>query len=264
MGKVIVVTSGKGGVGKSTSTANIGTSLALLGKKVVVVDADVGLRNLDVIMGLESRVVYTSMDVLEGNCELDKALVKDRRTKDFYLLAASQKNNKSDIQPEQMRKLCLELKETHDYVLVDSPAGIEQGFQNAAAGADEALIVTTPEVAAVRDADRIIGLLQNMAINDLHLIINRLAPEMVKTGDMMEPTDVIDILSIDLIGVIPEDREILISTNRGMPSTYNHKSEAGQAYRRIAQRLEGEDVPIPEFKSIGLLGTWFGKLFTWG
>ena len=208
--------------------------------------------------------MYTSMDVLEGNCELDKALVKDRRTRDFYLLAASQKNNKSDIQPEQMRKLCLELKETHDYVLVDSPAGIEQGFQNAAAGADEALIVTTPEVAAVRDADRIIGLLQNMAINDLHLIINRLAPEMVKTGDMMEPTDVIDILSIDLIGVIPEDREILISTNRGMPSTYNHKSEAGQAYRRIAQRLEGEDVPIPEFKSIGLLGTWFGKLFTWG
>ena len=196
--------------------------------------------------------------------KLDKALVKDRRTKDLYLLAASQKNNKSDIQPEQMKKLCLELKETHDYVLVDSPAGIEQGFQNAAAGADEALIVTTPEVAAVRDADRIIGLLQNMAINDLYLIINRLSPEMVKTGDMMEPTDVIDILSIDLIGVIPEDREILISTNRGMPSTYNHKSEAGQAYKRIVQRLEGEDVPIPEFKSVGLLGTWFGKLFTWG
>lgn len=263
MGKVIVVTSGKGGVGKSTSTANLGTALAVLGRKVVVVDADVGLRNLDVIMGLESRVVYTSMDVLEGICELEQALVKDRRTKDLYLLAASQKNNKSDIQPEQMKKLCLELKETHDYVLVDSPAGIEQGFQNAAAGADDALIVTTPEVASVRDADRIIGLLQNMNIDDMHLIINRLAPDMVKTGDMMDPTDVTDILSIDLIGVVPDDKEILVSTNRGMPSTYNHKSDAGQAYKRIAQRLEGEEVPIPEFKSAGMLGTWFGKLFTW-
>ena len=260
MGKVIVVTSGKGGVGKSTSTANLGTALAVLGRKVVVVDADVGLRNLDVIMGLESRVVYTSMDVLEGVCELEQALVKDRRTKDLNLLAASQKNNKTDIQPEQMKKLCLELKETHDYVLVDSPAGIEQGFQNAAAGADTALIVTTPEVASVRDADRIIGLLQNMNIDDMNLIINRLAPDMVKTGDMMEPTDVTDILSIDLIGVIPDDKEILVSTNRGMPSTYNHKSDAGQAYKRIAQRLEGEDVPIPEFKS----STWFSKLFNWG
>ena len=260
MGKVIVVTSGKGGVGKSTSTANLGTALAVLGRKVVVVDADVGLRNLDVIMGLESRVVYTSMDVLEGACELEQALVKDRRTKDLNLLAASQKNNKSDIQPEQMKKLCLELKETHDYVLVDSPAGIEQGFQNAAAGADAALIVTTPEVASVRDADRIIGLLQNMNIDDMHLIINRLAPDMVKSGDMMEPTDVTDILSIDLIGVIPDDKEIVVSTNRGMPSTYNHKSDAGQAYKRIAQRLEGEDVPIPEFKAT----TWFSKLFNWG
>ena len=260
MGKVIVVTSGKGGVGKSTSTANLGTALAVLGKKVAVVDADVGLRNLDVIMGLESRVVYTSMDVLEGVCELDQALVKDRRTKDLYLLAASQKNNKSDIQPEQMKKLCLELKETHDYVLVDSPAGIEQGFQNAAAGADDALVVTTPEVAAVRDADRIIGLLQNMAIDDMSLIINRLSPEMVKTGDMMEPMDIIDILSINLVGVIPEDKEIVVSTNRGMPTTYNHKSNAGQAYKRIAQRLEGEDVPIPEFRSSGFAG-WVGKLF---
>jgi septum site-determining protein MinD len=236
----------------------------VLGKKVVVVDADVGLRNLDVIMGLESRVVYTSMDVLEGACDLEKALVKDRRTKELYLLAASQKNNKSDIQPEQMKKICLELKETHDYVLVDSPAGIEGGFQNAAAGADEALIVTTPEVASVRDADRIIGLLQNMSINDMNLIINRLSPEMVKAGDMMAPTDVIDILSIDLIGVIPEDKEIVVSTNRGLPLAYNHKSNAGQAYKRIAQRLEGQDIPIPAFKPEGLFGSWFGKLFNWG
>jgi septum site-determining protein MinD len=264
MGRVIVITSGKGGVGKSTSTANLGTALAIAGKSVVVVDADIGLRNLDVIMGLESRVVYTSMDVIEGTCDLQKALVKDRRTKDLQLLAASQKNNKSDIQPEQMKKVCLELKEEYDYVLIDSPAGIEQGFRNAAAGADEALVVTTPEVAAVRDADRIIGLLQNMEISDIQLIINRLAPEMVEAGDMMEPTDVIDILSIDLVGVIPEDKEIIVSTNRGLPLAYNHKSDAGQAYKRIARRLAGEDIPIPEFKPEGLFDSLFGKLFKWG
>ena len=257
MGKVIVVTSGKGGVGKSTSTANLGTALALLDQRVVVIDADIGLRNLDVIMGLESRVVYTSMDVIEGACDLEKALVKDRRTKDLHLLAASQKNNKNDIQPEQMKKICLELKEEYDYVLVDSPAGIEQGFRNAAAGADVAIIVTTPEVPSVRDADRIIGLLMNMNVDEMGLIINRLSPKEVAKGDMMDPKDIIDILSIDLIGVIPEDKEILVSTNRGLPSTYNHHSSAGQAYRRIARRIEGEDVPIPEFK----VGGWLGNLF---
>ena len=174
MGRVIVLTSGKGGVGKSTSTANIGTALAMLGRKTIVVDADVGLRNLDIIMGLESRVVYTSMDVIDGTCDIAKAMVKDRRVENLALLAASQKNNKNDIQPEQMKKICAELKEEFDYVLIDSPAGIEQGFHNAAVGADEALIVTTPEVAAVRDADRIIGLLQNMGIEDMSLILNRL------------------------------------------------------------------------------------------
>jgi septum site-determining protein MinD len=264
MGRVIVITSGKGGVGKSTSTANLGTALAIAGKSVVVVDADIGLRNLDVIMGLESRVVYTSMDVIEGTCDLQKALVKDRRTKDLQLLAASQKNNKSDIQPEQMKKVCLELKEEYDYVLIDSPAGIEQGFRNAAAGADEALVVTTPEVAAVRDADRIIGLLQNMNVNDIRLIINRLSPKMVKAGDMMDPTDIIDILAIDLVGVIPEDTDIVVSTNRGLPLTYNHRSPAGQAYRRIVQRLEGEDVPIPEFNDGGWFASLLGNLFKWG
>lgn len=257
MGKVIVITSGKGGVGKSTSTANLGTALALLDQRVVVIDADVGLRNLDVIMGLENRVVYTSMDVIEGVCDLEKSLVKDRRTKDLHLLAASQKNNKTDIQPEQMKKICLELKEEFDYVLVDSPAGIEQGFRNAAAGADVAIIVTTPEVAAVRDADRIIGLLLNMNVDEMGLIINRLSPKMVESGDMMNPEDIIDILSIDLIGVIPDDKEIVISTNRGLPATYNRHSPAGQAYRRIAQRIEGEDVQIPEFKT----GNWWENLF---
>ena len=257
MGRVVVLSSGKGGVGKSTSTANLGTALAMLGKNVVLVDADVGLRNLDVIMGLEARVVYTSMDVIDGTIAIDKALVKDRRAKSLNLLPASQKNNKMDILPEQMKKICKELKEDFDYVLIDSPAGIEQGFQNAAIGADEALIITTPEISAVRDADRIIGLLQNMHIEELNLVINRLAPRMVKAGDMMDPQDIMDILSIDLIGVIPEDSEVIVSTNRGMPLVYNHNSFAGEAYNRIARRLEGEDVPIPEFKS----RNWFGQLF---
>ncbi len=256
MGRVIVLTSGKGGVGKSTSTANLGTALAMLGKKVVLVDADVGLRNLDVIMGLEARVVYTSMDVIDGTCNIEKALVRDRRVKSLNLLAASQKNNKMDILPEQMKKVCKELSEDFDYVLIDSPAGIEQGFQNAAIGAEEALIITTPEIAAVRDADRIIGLLQNMNIEKMNLVINRLSPQMVKAGNMMGPQDIIDILSIDLIGVVPEDSDVVVSTNRGLPLAYSHASYAGEAYNRIAQRLEGEDVPIPEFKS----KNWFGQL----
>jgi len=264
MGRVIVLTSGKGGVGKSTSTANLGTALAILGKKTVVVDADVGLRNLDIIMGLESRVVYTSMDVIDGICDMAKAMVKDRRVKNLSLLAASQKNNKNDIQPEQMKKICTELKEEFDYVLIDSPAGIEQGFRNAAAGADEALIVTTPEVAAVRDADRIIGLLQNMGIDNMSLMINRLSPQMVKAGDMMTQQDVIEILAIDLLGVIPEDTEIMVSTNRGLPLTQSQGSIAGAAFKRVAQRLEGQEVPIPEFKAENWFEQLVNKLFNWG
>jgi len=264
MGRVIVLTSGKGGVGKSTSTANLGTALAILGKKTVVVDADVGLRNLDIIMGLESRVVYTSMDVIDGICDMAKAMVKDRRVENLSLLAASQKNNKNDIQPEQMKKICTELKEEFDYVLIDSPAGIEQGFRNAAAGADEALIVTTPEVAAVRDADRIIGLLQNMGIDNMSLMINRLSPQMVKAGDMMTQQDVIEILAIDLLGVIPEDTEIMVSTNRGLPLTQSQGSIAGAAFKRVAQRLEGQEVPIPEFKAENWFEQLVNKLFNWG
>ncbi|MCZ6679385.1 MAG: septum site-determining protein MinD [Candidatus Poribacteria bacterium] len=264
MGRAIVITSGKGGVGKSTSTANLGTALAMLGRAVVVVDADVGLRNLDIIMGLESRVVYTSMDVIEGTCDIEKALVKDRRVENLRLLAASQKNNKTDIQAKQMKELCLELKDMFDYVLIDSPAGIEQGFQNASVGADEALIVTTPEVAAVRDADRIIGLLQSMEINDMNLVINRLSPNMVKAGDMMNQQDIIDILSIKLIGVIPEDQEMVVSTNRGLPLTHDRRSIAGDSFKRIARRLEGEELPIPTFKPESWFGSLFDKLFNWG
>jgi len=261
MGKSIVITSGKGGVGKTTATANIGTALAIMGKSVVVVDADIGLRNLDVVMGLESRVVYTSMDVIEGVCELEKALVKDRRSKNLKLLAASQRNNKMDVQPEQMKKLCNQLKETYDYVLIDSPAGIEHGFQIAATSAEEAIIVTTPEIAAVRDADRVIGLLQNMVVSPLHLIINRLAVEMIKRGDMMNQQDIIDILSVNLVGVVPEDKDIIISTNRGLPLTLNEDSHAGEAFRRIAERINGEEVPIPEFKETGWLLKLLRRLF---
>lgn len=260
MGRVIVLTSGKGGVGKSTSTANLGTALAMLGKKVVLVDADVGLRNLDVIMGLEARVVYTSMDVIDGTCNIEKALVRDRRVKALNLLPASQKNNKADIQPEQMKKICKELQEDFDYVLIDSPAGIEQGFQNAAIGAEEALIITTPEISAVRDADRIIGLLQNMHIEEMNLVINRLSPQMVKAGNMMDPQDIIDILSIDLVGVVPEDPEVVVSTNHGLPLAYSHASYAGEAYNRIAQRIEGEDIPIPEFKTENWIGQLINRL----
>lgn len=261
MGRVIVVTSGKGGVGKSTTTASVGTALALMGRSVTVVDADVGLRNLDVIMGLESHVVYTSMDVIRGNCELSKALVRDRRSKNLKLLAASQTNNKMDIIPEQMVKLSEALKEEHDYVLIDSPAGIEQGFQNAAAGADEALVVTTPEIASVRDADRVIGLLQAFGTTDFNLLINRLSPEMVKSGDMMSQEDITELLSIPLIGVIPEDKNIVVSSNRGLPITLNHSSKAGEAFGRVAKRLEGQEVEIPDFTEEGWFSTIVRKLF---
>ncbi len=256
MGKAFVVTSGKGGVGKTTVTANLGTALSVLGKTVVVIDADIGLRNLDIVMGLESRVVYTSMDVIQGNCDLKKALVKDRRSENLHLLAASQKDDKTSIQPEQMRKICMELKEEYDFVLIDSPAGIEQGFQNAAAGADAAVVVTTPDVAAVRDADRIIGLLQQRDLNDISLIINRLDQAMVKRGDMMDQEDVVDILSVRLIGVIPEDDAVVVSSNRGLPLALEPNAMAARAFKRVAQRLLGEEIPIPEFRE----PNWFTGL----
>lgn len=256
MGKAFVVTSGKGGVGKTTATANLGTALAILGKSVVVVDADIGLRNLDIVMGLESRVVYSSMDVILGKCELGKALVKDRRSENLYLLAASQRDDKTSVQPEQMRKICMELKEDHDFVLIDSPAGIEQGFQNAAAGADAAIVVTTPDVAAVRDADRIIGLLQGRDLKEISLVLNRLDMQMVRKGDMMDREDVVDILSVRLLGVIPEDGSVVVSSNRGLPLTLGRDTEAANAFKRIAQRMTGEDIPIPEFSN----DNWFTGL----
>ena len=212
-GEVIVITSGKGGVGKTTTTANIGTALAMMGKRVCLIDADIGLRNLDVVMGLENRIVYDIVDVVEGSCRLEQALIRDKRHNNLFLLPAAQTRDKSAVTPYQMKELTEALKKEMDYVLVDSPAGIEQGFKNSIAGADRANIVTTPEVSAVRDADRIIGLLETEGLKDPEVIINRLRPEMVNKGDMMDIDDMIEILAIKLLGVVPEDDNIVISTN---------------------------------------------------
>lgn len=244
MGEVIVITSGKGGVGKTTTTANIGTGLASLGKKVVLVDTDIGLRNLDVVLGLENRIVYDIVDVVQGNCRLKQALIKDKRFEDLYLIPAAQTKDKTAVSPEHMLELTKQLKEEFDFIIIDCPAGIELGFKNAIAGAEKAVVVTTPEVAAVRDADRIIGLLEAAELREPKLIINRLRPAMVKRGDMMDIDDMIDILAIDLLGVVPEDEAIVISTNRGEPAVLDKASKAGEAYRNIVRRVMGEQVPL--------------------
>ena len=253
---VIVVTSGKGGVGKTTSTSNIAVALAKLGKKVVAVDADIGLRNLDVIMGLENRVVYNFVDVLEGNCRLNQALVRDKRVDQLYLLPAAQTRTKDAVNQEQMIKLCDMLRDEFDYILLDCPAGIEGGFKNAAVGADEALIVVTPEVPSVRDADRIIGMLESMGKSPIRLIVNRIRPEMVRGGDMLDVPDIIEILAIGLIGIVPEDDNVIKAANRGEPMAFSSKSPAAQAYMNIAERILGNDVPLLDLdtKPRGLLG----------
>lgn len=242
MGEVIVVTSGKGGVGKTTTSANVGTGLAKLDKKVVLIDTDIGLRNLDVVMGLENRIVYNLVDVVEGNCRIKQALIKDKRYPTLFLLPSAQTRDKTSVTPEQMKKLTEQLKEEYDYIILDCPAGIEQGFKNAIAGADRALVVTTPEVSAVRDADRIIGLLEANEMKQTHLIINRLRMDMVKRGDMMSAEDVVEILAVDLIGVVPDDENIVISTNQGEPLVGN-ETLAGKAYMNICHRIIGEEVP---------------------
>jgi len=261
MGEVIVITSGKGGVGKTTTAANLGTGLSLLGKKVVLVDTDIGLRNLDVVMGLENRIVYDLVDAVEGTCRLKQALIKDKRFDGLYLLPAAQTRDKNSVTPEQMVKLCEELSEEFDYIIVDCPAGIEQGFKNAIAGADRAIVVTTPEVSAVRDADRIIGLLEANDIKNPTLIVNRVRPDMVKKGDMMSIEDIIDILAIQLAGVVPDDENIIISTNRGEPAVSENKSMAGQAYRNITRRILGEDVPFMDLNGQGNFIAKVKKLF---
>ena len=243
MSEVIVITSGKGGVGKTTTTANVGTGLAMEGKKVVLIDTDIGLRNLDVVMGLENRIVYNLVDVIEGNCRIKQALIKDKRNPTLYLLPSAQTRDKTAVSPEEMAKLTEELKDEFDYILLDCPAGIEQGFKNAIAGADRAIVVTTPEVSAVRDADRIIGLLDANEIKKTELVVNRLRTDMVKRGDMMSSQDVVEILSVDLLGVVPDDENIVVSTNQGEPLV-GSKCLAGQAYKNICDRIMGEEVPF--------------------
>ncbi|MBM7613583.1 septum site-determining protein MinD [Alkaliphilus hydrothermalis] len=264
MAEVIVITSGKGGVGKTTTTANLGTGLAQLGYKVVVVDADIGLRNLDVVMGLENRIVYDIVDVVEGVCRLKQALIKDKRYDGLYLLPAAQTRDKNAVSPEQMQHLTGELREMFDFVLIDCPAGIEQGFKNAIAGADRAVVVTTPEISAVRDADRIIGLLEAAELRDPLLIINRIRIEMVKKGDMMNIEDMIDILAIDLLGVVPDDESIVISTNKGEPVVTDINSLAGQAYRNITKRITGEEVPFLNMETDSGFVTKLRKIFGFG
>lgn len=259
MGKAIVITSGKGGVGKTTTTANIGTALAKLGNKVVVVDGDTGLRNLDVLMGLENRIVYTIIDAIEGRCRLKQALIKDKRFSNLFLLPTAQTKDKDDISPQQMLKLVKELKEDFDYVLIDSPAGIEQGFENAVIGADRALVVVNPEITSVRDADRVIGKLDSKGLEDHGVIVNRLNYEMTKNGDMLDVSDIIETLSVKLMGVVPDDRNITVSTNRGEPIVLEEKAYAGQAFINIARRITGEDVEIMDM-SVGTSGGFFASI----
>ena len=244
MAKVIVITSGKGGVGKTTTTSNIGVGLALKGKKVLMIDTDIGLRNLDVVMGLENRIVDDLVDVVEERCRIAQALIKDKRCSNLCLLPAAQIRDKNDVNPEQMKNLIEKLRKDFDYILIDCPAGIEQGFKNAIAAADEAIVVTTPEISAARDADRIIGLLEANDIRSPKLIVNRIKMDMVKAGNMLSVDDMLDILAIELIGVVPDDENIVISTNRGEPLIYKGESLAAQAYKNIVERIEGKEVPF--------------------
>lgn len=243
MGEAIVVTSGKGGVGKTTTSANVATALALLGKKVCMVDTDIGLRNLDVIMGLENRIIYDLIDVADGRCRLNQALVKDKRFDELYMLPAAQTRDKDAIKPDQVREIVLELRNDHDYVIIDCPAGIEQGFRNAIAGADRAIVVTTPENAAVRDADRVIGILEQEKIPS-RLIINRVRSNMVRSGEMLDIDEICQVLAIDLIGIVPDDEKVIVASNTGEPTVMNPASRAAIAYRNIARRILGDMVPL--------------------
>ena len=253
--KVVTVTSGKGGVGKTTATANLAAALAAEGSKVVCIDADIGLRNLDVVLGLENRIVYDIVDVVEGRCRLRQAMIRDKRLPELYLIPAAQTRDKSAISPSDMIRLCDDLRSEYDWIMIDSPAGIERGFRNAIAPADVVIVVTNPEVSAVRDADRIIGLIEAEEKGPARLIVNRLRPDMIRRGDMLAIEDILELLAVDLIGVIPEDEMVVMSTNRGVPVSIDGKSRAGQAFRNISRRLKGEEVPFINLEEQGgLLG----------
>ncbi|MFB4166607.1 septum site-determining protein MinD [Virgibacillus sp. JSM 102003] len=244
MGESIVITSGKGGVGKTTTTANIGTALALMENKVCLIDTDIGLRNLDVVMGLENRIIYDIVDVINERCKLKQALIKDKRFDHLTLLPAAQTSDKTAVTTDGMQKIIEELKQEYDYIIIDCPAGIEQGFQNAVAGADKAIVVTTPEKSSVRDADRIVGLLEKEDIESPKLVINRIRNHMMKSGDMLDIDDIIQILSIDLIGIVIDDDEVIKASNHGEPVALQSNSKASIAYRNIARRILGETVPL--------------------
>jgi septum site-determining protein MinD len=256
-GKVVTITSGKGGVGKTTATANLGVALARQGQSVVTLDADIGLRNLDVVMGLENRIVYDLVDVVEGRCRLRQALIRDKRLNSLFLMPSAQTRDKTAVSPSDMIRVCDQLRSEFDYIVIDSPAGIEQGYRNAVAPADLVIIVTNPEVAAVRDADRVIGLVEAEGKDPPKLIINRLDPDLVQQGDMLDTADVIEVLAIDLIGIVPEDPTILVSTNRGQPVALDGHSPAGKAFYNIARRMMGEDVP---FLSLQPSSGWMQRL----
>ncbi|WP_202080225.1 septum site-determining protein MinD [Caldalkalibacillus salinus] len=244
MGEAIVVTSGKGGVGKTTTTANLGTALGMQGKKVCLVDTDIGLRNLDVIMGLENRIIYDLVDVADGSCRLKQALIKHKDVEELYLLPAAQTKDKNDIEPEQISKIIQELKQDFDYIIIDCPAGIEQGFRNAVTGADRAVVVTTPEKSAVRDADRIIGLLEAEKMEAPRLVINRIRPKMMRKGEMLDVDEIVNILAIDLLGIVPDDEHVIRASNEGIPTVMNPHSKASIAYNNIARRILGDSIPL--------------------
>jgi len=258
--KIVTITSGKGGVGKTTAVANLAVALASSGAKVCCIDGDIGLRNLDVVMGLENRIVYDIVDVIEGRCRLRQAMIRDKRLPELYLIPAAQTRDKSAVSPSDMVRLGDELRNEVDWVIIDSPAGIERGFRNAIAAADKVIVITNPEVSAVRDADRVIGLLEAEEKGNPSLILNRLNPSMVKSHDMLSAEDVIDLLAIHLIGVVPEDENVIVGTNRGMPIALETKSKAGQAFRNIAQRLQGQDVPFLDLDHQGSLWARFQRL----
>ena len=262
--RVLTITSGKGGVGKTTTTANLGTGLAMRGKKVAIVDSDIGLRNLDAVLGLENRIVYDLVDVVEGQCRLRQALIKDKRLPELYLLPAAQTRDKNAVNSIQMEQLCQQLRREFDFVLIDSPAGIEQGFRNAIVGADEIIIVTNPEMASVRDADRIIGLVEAAGKPEPRLVLNRLRPEMIRRGDMMDVADVLEVLGVELLGIVPEDEMIIVAINKGEPIVYDKRSRAGRAFLSAAQRIMGEEVPLDEIEGAPTLMERLRRLIGFG
>lgn len=262
-GQVIVVTSGKGGVGKTTTTASIGSALALKGKRVLVIDADIGLRNLDVILGLENRIVFNLVDVAKGICKPSQAIIKSKKSNNLFLLPASQTDDKDVVTEEEVKNVIEQFKRDYHFILVDSPAGIEQGFKNACSAAEKALVVTTPEIPAIRDADRVVGLLSARGIEP-QLIINRIDFDMVRRGDMLSVADVQDILGVDLIGVVERDESIIVAANTGEPVVYNQRSRAGRAFSDIAGRLCGESIPLPDYGTQSLWGRISKKLFANG